>query len=73
MARIKQRKAMTIELGNRSGQIGFVFISNLNGLRIPQLESNSFIKRVEKTLICTHLIFKRVDSLNPFKIQSPNY
>ena len=36
-----------LELGNRSCRVGFVFVSNLNGLRNPQPEPNPFIKRVE--------------------------
>jgi len=38
-----------LELGNRPCRVGFVFVSNLNGLRIPLLEPNLFIKRVEKS------------------------
>ena len=37
-----------LELGNGSGRVGFVFMSNLNELRIPQPKPNPFIKRVEK-------------------------
>ena len=40
--------ASKLELDNRSCPVGFVFVSNLNGLRIPQPESNPFIKWIEK-------------------------
>jgi len=36
-----------LELGNMLGGVGFGFVSNLNVPRIPQLEPNQFIKRVE--------------------------
>jgi len=42
------RGSFYLELDNRSGWVEFVFMSNLNGLRISQLESNRFIKQVEK-------------------------
>jgi len=40
-----------LEPGNMLGQVGFGFgfVSNLNTLKIPRLEANLFIKRVEKT------------------------
>ena len=37
-----------LELSNRSCQVGFVFVLNLNGLKISRSEPNPFIKRVEK-------------------------
>jgi len=37
-----------VELENGSGQVRFVFVSNLNGLKISQPKPNPFIKRVEK-------------------------
>jgi len=43
-------KAFALELGNRSGRVGFVFVSNLNGLRISRPEPNSFIKWVGNPL-----------------------
>ena len=58
---------LILELGNRSCRVGFVFVSNLNGLKNPQPEPNPFIKRVE-TLDLYPFNFKRVDPLNPFKI-----
>jgi len=56
-----------LELGNGSGQVGFVFVSNLNGLTISQPEPNLFIKGL-KTLPEPNLFIKRVDAYNPFKI-----
>ena len=35
-----------VELGNGSGRVGFISVSNLNGLRISQPEPNPFIKRL---------------------------
>jgi len=37
--------ALRVELGNRLGWVGFVFVfvSNLNGLRIPQLKPNCLL------------------------------
>ena len=50
------------------GQVGFLFVSNLNGLKISQPELNPFIKRVEKSWHEPNPFIKRVDSFNPFKI-----
>jgi len=38
-----------LELGNRLCRVGFVFVFNLNELKISRLEPNPFIKRVEKS------------------------
>jgi len=37
-----------LELGNRLRRVEFMFVSNLNGLRISQPEPNPFIKGFEK-------------------------
>jgi len=39
---------LIIELGNKSGHVGFVFVTNLNGLATSQLEPDLFNRRVEK-------------------------
>ena len=39
---------MQLELGNGSGRVWFMFVSNLNGLRISWSKPNPFIKWVEK-------------------------
>jgi len=44
----QQKTPSKLELGNRSCQVGFVFVSNLNGLKIPRSEPNLFIKGIEK-------------------------
>ena len=40
---------LELELGNMLGGVRFVFMSNINELRILQLEPNPFIKRVKKS------------------------
>jgi len=55
-------------MGNGSGWVGFVFVSKLNGLRIPQPEPNPFIKQVEKSCPEPYPFIKRVDPFNPFKM-----
>ena len=53
---------------NGSSRVGFVFVLNLNGLRISQPEPNPFIKRIEKLWSEPNPFIKRVDPFNPFKI-----
>jgi len=55
-----------LELGNGLGWVGFVFILNLNRLRVSQPEPNPFIKRVEKPWLEPNSFIKRVDPFNPF-------
>ena len=40
---------LKLRLSNRSGRVGFVFGSKLNGLKTPRPELDLFNKRVEKS------------------------
>ena len=57
----------TLELGNVSCRVGFVFGLNLNGLKNLKPEPDLFNKRVEN-LNPNRLRFKRVD-LNPTRLR----
>ena len=60
--RVRVRVWASLGLSNRSGRVGFVFGTKLNGLKIPRPEPDpDLFNNGFKNLTWTHLIFKRVD------------